>query len=332
MSLHMSTNETKRITGKKVVLAFLSLIGITVIVALLAFFRAKDPRGTILAMAAIDEDSAALFRDISRKRGYVHLTKILADDSQPVKITLFGIPKGSQPRVIDGLIVADVFEARGYPTVQAFSADDLSFRYWSPEPARTLADEQPATSTDLVVDGTPWIATAYAGTPGELLVIDARTGEGLLRKELAGLEPPLALSPLNHPEPGVLIRHKGGELRLRLSDGGSYEGELFDERDCRHEDGALIFGDTRFEMGDVSAEFAPFKEGCVSHHDGELRVFTRAGERRYRITSRGPLLDFHPSHLSGNALFLAMGSDVAIVELPEGTMKKAIDGLDIAPF
>lgn len=327
----MSRNQKKRLTGQRVVLAFLSLIGVTVIVALLLFFRAKDPRGEILAMAAIDEDSAALFRSISRKRGYTHLTKIHGDDSQPMKITLFGIPKGSEPRIIDGLIVSDVFEARGYPTIQAFSAEDLSFRYWGPEPARSLADEQPASSIEHSVDGEPVIVTAYAGSPGELLIINARDGEALLRAPLEDLEGPLVLELLNRPEPGVRIMHSGGELRLRLSDGEPYEGSFEDERECRFEVGALVYGEARLPLEIGSDRFAPFDGGCVMHDGEELRVLTAGGERRYAIESDAPLLAFRPAHLSGSALFLAMGSDVAIVDLEAGVIKKEIDGLKLSP-
>src|SRR5690554_4970355 len=60
----MSRNQNKRLTGRWVVVGFLSLIGVTVLAAVLGFFRAKDPRGEILAMAAVDGESAALFREI----------------------------------------------------------------------------------------------------------------------------------------------------------------------------------------------------------------------------------------------------------------------------
>lgn len=328
----MSRNQKKRLTGRWVVIGFLSLIGVTVLAAVLGFFRAKDPRGEILAMAAVDGESAALFREISRKRGYIHLTRIFADDSQPVKITLFGIPKGSEPRVIEGLIVADVFEARGYPTLQAFEVDDLAFRYWGPEPARSLADEQPATSFELELDGRPVIVTAYAGAPGELLVVDALEGEELLRVPLEGLEAPLKIAPLNRPEPGVKIVSGDSERSLRLKDGEPYEGEYKEERDCRVDDGALVFGEERFPAKVAPDEiFGRFEGGCASHDGRVLRIIGPGGERSIALESEAPLLSFRPAHLSGRSLFLAMGGEVAIVDLDAESFKKEIDGLKLSP-
>jgi hypothetical protein len=322
----------RRFQGRHVVKALLAALAITIVTALLFFYRGTTPSGRILGLRAEGDRSALLLRESAGKRRHVHLVRMLDDGSQPHKISLFGVQEGAVPFVVGDRVVVEAMTARGYPTVQAFQVRDLAFAYWGPEPSTTLEDGARGATVAATLGGRPVLVSVHRGSPGELLVLDASDGTEISRAPLEGVTSPAYLTLLEGEGVRVALED-GGFVDLDLRDGSAREGgvPVADARRCRVEDGRLRDGERdlgEFELEEGDALLA-FDGGCLVRRGGRFEARSGAGARAFELDEArvGPTQD---AHVAGSALFLIVDDDeVAIVDLETAGFRSPSRGLTI---
>jgi hypothetical protein len=312
--------------------ALLAALAITIATALLFFYRGTTPSGKILGLRAEGDRSVLLLRESEGKRRHVHLVRMLDDGSQPHKISLFGVQEGAVPFVVGDRVVVEAMTARGYPTIQAFEVRDLAFAYWGPEPSTTLEDRARGATASATLGGRPVLVSVHRGSPGELLVLDARDGAELLRKPLAGVASPARLTLLEEDAVRVALED-GSFVELDLRDGSAREGgtPVIAAPRCRLEDGRLRdgardLGALEIEDGDLLLDF---DGGCLLRRGGRFEVWAGAGTRAFELHGArvGPVDE---SHVAGGSLFLVVDDDeVATLDLETTSLRTSRRGLAV---
>jgi hypothetical protein len=314
----MIESRARRLAGRHVVTTLLALLAIVIAAALYFFFVHAEPRGEILALRAEGERSALVLRKTTGKRSHVHLVRVLEDGTQPHKISLFGVQPGAVPFVVGDRVIVEAITARGFPTVEAFDVRDLAFAYWGPEPSKTLEDGARGVTRATTIDGRSALVSVHRGSPGELLVFDARSGEELLRRPLERVR-----------APAVLVLLEDGGARIGLDDGIVVELDLRDGSEratgapivhrprCHVDDGRLRDGERRLgPLGRGSPDAVLDVEGgCLVRRGARLEVRAGARTRAVELVGGrvGPSIQ---AHVDGSSLFLVVGGhDVAVLDL-----------------
>lgn len=177
---------SKRVRGPLVVLGLAALILSVVGFAFGMWWSKREPRGPILAAAAIGDGDVALLRRGFEERGYVHLV-VEEGPRQRWSEALFGVPDAPSITRFGDHVVLRAREARGHVEIHAFDVRTGEFRWRGARGTRETPTENPqglppfaeqslfATEAHLFV--------VHGGPNAEVVVLE-RAGEERGRVEL----------------------------------------------------------------------------------------------------------------------------------------------------
>lgn len=171
-----------RVSGRRVVVAFVIFIAVAVTGAISVWFMRKDPHGPVLARVELGND-VVMLRQGYEERGYVHLMRVGPDGESRWSEALYGIEEDPALTVSGERVLVRAREARGHAELHAFDLDGVFAwrggrnRYESPEGNPPFA-EHPL----WIVQGS--VFYVHASEPRELIVLDVESGEERARVDL----------------------------------------------------------------------------------------------------------------------------------------------------
>jgi hypothetical protein len=180
----------KRVRGPFVVLGLATVILSVFGFAFGMWWSQREPRGPILAAAALGNGDVALLRRGFEERGYVHLT-VEHGDTQRWSEALFGVPEDPSITRFGDHVVLRAREARGHVEIHAFEVSTGKFGWRGGRATRENATENPsglpAFATHSLLLAGDRLFVLHGGPRPEVVVLDGE-GTELGRVELEGSE------------------------------------------------------------------------------------------------------------------------------------------------
>lgn len=180
----------KRVRGPFVVLGLAIVILSVFGFAFGMWWSQREPRGPILAAAALGNGDVALLRRGFEERGYVHLT-VEHGDTQRWSEALFGVPEDPSITRFGDHVVLRAREARGHVEIHAFEVSTGKFGWRGGRATRENARENPSglpafAAQSLLAVGDR-LFVLHGGPRPEVVVLDGE-GTELGRVELEGAD------------------------------------------------------------------------------------------------------------------------------------------------
>ncbi|MCU0677322.1 MAG: hypothetical protein MUE69_31600 [Myxococcota bacterium] len=183
-----SPAPNKRVRGPFVVLGLATVILSVFGFAFGMWWSQREPRGPILAAAALGNGDVALLRRGFEERGYVHLT-VEHGDTQRWSEALFGVPEDPSITRFGDHVVLRAREARGHVEIHAFEIHTGKFGWRGGRATRENARENPgglpAFATQSLLPIGDRLFVLHGGPRPEVVVLDGE-GTELGRVELDG--------------------------------------------------------------------------------------------------------------------------------------------------
>ena len=178
----------KRVRGPFVVLGLAIVILSVFGFAFGMWWSQREPRGPILAAAALGNGEVALLRRGFEERGYVHLT-VEHGDTQRWSEALFGVPEDPSITRFGDHVVLRAREARGHVEIHAFEVQTGKFGWRGGRATRENARENPsglpAFAAQSLLPVGDRLFVLHGGARPEVVVLDGE-GTELGRVELDG--------------------------------------------------------------------------------------------------------------------------------------------------
>ena len=179
----------KRVRGPFVVLGLATVILSVFGFAFGMWWSQREPRGPILAAAALGNGEVALLRRGFEERGYVHLT-VEHGDTQRWSEALFGVPEDPSITRFGDHVVLRAREARGHVEIHAFEVSTGKFGWRGGRATRENAQENPSglpgfAAQSLLAVGDR-LFVLHGGPRPEVVVLDGE-GTELGRVELGAI-------------------------------------------------------------------------------------------------------------------------------------------------
>jgi hypothetical protein len=178
----------KRVRGPFVVLGLAIVILSVFGFAFGMWWSQREPRGPILAAAALGNGDVALLRRGFEERGYVHLT-VEHGGTQRWSEALFGVPEDPSITRFGDHVVLRAREARGHVEIHAFEVSTGKFGWRGGRATRENARENPsglpAFATQSLLPAGDRLFVLHGGPRPEVVVLDGE-GTELGRVELEG--------------------------------------------------------------------------------------------------------------------------------------------------
>jgi hypothetical protein len=178
----------KRVRGPFVVLGLVTVILSVFGFAFGMWWSQREPRGPILAAAALGNGDVALLRRGFEERGYVHLT-VEHGDAQRWSEALFGVPDDPSITRFGDHVVLRAREARGHVEIHAFEVHTGKFGWRGGRATRENARENPsglpAFAAQSLLPVGDRLFVLHGGARPEVVVLDGE-GTELGRVELDG--------------------------------------------------------------------------------------------------------------------------------------------------
>lgn len=174
--------EIRRLSGRKVALAFLFLILCIAGTAIGIYLYGREPLGTIRSLTPVDDHRVLLVRDGHRQHGFAHLTLRDVRGGQVWAVPFHGVPVGASPVVVHGRVLLWVENASVRDELHAFELETGAFAFRVGE-------------TPIVRDAHPTVAlvtyqdravAAIGGPTPRIDLIDVPTGRVVVTHELPG--------------------------------------------------------------------------------------------------------------------------------------------------
>lgn len=180
----------KRVRGPFVVLGLAIVILSVFGFAFGMWWSQREPRGPILAAAALGNGDVALLRRGFEERGYVHLT-VEHGGTQRWSEALFGVPEDPSITRFGDHVVLRAREARGHVEIHAFEVSTGKFGWRGGRATRENARENPsglpAFATQSLLPAGDRLFVLHGGPRPEVVVLDGE-GTELGRVELEGAD------------------------------------------------------------------------------------------------------------------------------------------------
>lgn len=207
----------KRVRGPFVVLGLAIVILSVFGFAFGMWWSQREPRGPILAAAALGNGDVALLRRGFEERGYVHLT-VEHGGTQRWSEALFGVPEDPSITRFGDHVVLRAREARGHVEIHAFEVSTGKFGWRGGRATRENARENPsglpAFATQSLLPAGDRLFVLHGGPRPEVVVLDGE-GTELGRMELEGSERDERRAAIF----GAVLLIATGDGRLREVDG-----------------------------------------------------------------------------------------------------------------